>query len=160
IGAELKCVVFPSPVQTVGELVDGHEENRGARERNDAVNSIQKNSRVERSARVLPSLPDETPAKIVDEFGINERGQSDGQTLAVVQHGRSWALAGSLVFACRVAVVRLSGQKQGFSADLYHMPIEPRDVFVSSGRAVPCRRVTERIAIAFLIFIGPAGLPC
>ena len=52
IGAELKRVIFPRPVQTVGELVDGHKSNGGASERNEVVDPIQKNSRIHGSTAV------------------------------------------------------------------------------------------------------------
>src|SRR5581483_8737031 len=41
IAAELKGMVLPRPVQGVGELMEGHKENRGSSERDNAVDSVQ-----------------------------------------------------------------------------------------------------------------------
>src|ERR1700686_3223648 len=121
-------MISPRPAQTVAQLVDRHKSSRRASEGNEAVDPIQKNSRIHRGTTVLLSLADVAPVKIVDEPGREEGGESNGDALAVIQKVRSSGLPRNLLRSRFLEVLHLSARKQGFRATRGDVVIEPGNV--------------------------------
>ncbi len=142
IGTELEGVILTGPVQTVAQLVGGHEENSGARKRNEVVQPVQQNRRILRDPCGLASLADVAPVKVVDQLGRDERTESDGDALAVVQYCRGGGLAGELLQSRFFEILRLTAQKQGLRAVGRDVVIEAGNVGVETGVGVRSEAIT------------------
>src|SRR5438270_4408487 len=141
------------PVQIFRELVRGHKEDRGASERSDAVDSIQKNGWVERRAGGLSSLPHESPTKFVDKLRRNDGCESDGHTFAIVEDSLCRCLAGKLLCSWFPEILQFTAHKQRFRAIRRNVVIEPRNKCIELGIGVRRKPVTQGVRAITGIFI-------
>src|ERR1700683_955718 len=132
VSAELQRMISVCPVQAVAELVDGHNVDERASEGSNTVNSVQNDLRLQRGAGVLARLADPAPVKIVDQGRGEQRSESDGGPLTIIQQSIGCGLAGKLLGLRLLVILRLTAPKKIFRAILSDVVINPGNVCVEA----------------------------